>query len=118
MKYQNTRVVHPQTMRFWVNNTLDFACGLLWPGQKFSLLEMRCARKGIEEYYNQIPPEDFAGQIENEFSIMCLRISFLSLSSSHILPPSELFSPSHPGNIVYKKRNIFTTFGPVYYSLN
>lgn len=119
-KHHSSSHVHPQTMRFWVCLTFNFACEILWPSQVFSPREVLTAYRGIENYYSQIPAEDFSELIAIEYSALRLRLALylLTADAKTILKPSELFDAQNPESMFYSKPQFFTMCGPVQICLN
>lgn len=119
-RHHSQRIVHPETMRFWVSITFNFACELLWPAQVFSPREVLAAYRGIQNYYEQIPPEDFTELIAVEYAQVRLRLALylLTTNAKNMLLPSELFDAQNPNGMFYAKPQIFAICGPVQICLN
>ncbi len=66
--------VHPAAIRLLVNATWDFAHNILWGGYPFSKTEIALAKLYIQEYYEEIPAEEFTATAHKHFTAYCERV--------------------------------------------
>ena len=67
-------MVHPAAIRLLTDATWDFAHTILWGGFPFSEAEVKLAKLYIQEYYEEIPAEEFTATAHRHFTAYCERI--------------------------------------------
>jgi hypothetical protein len=66
--------VHPAAIQLLTDATWDFAHSVLWGGHPFSNAERELSKLFIEEYYEEIPAEQFTATAHKHFTAYCERI--------------------------------------------
>lgn len=84
--------VHPASIRLLTDATWDFAHSILWDGYPFSKVEIALAKIYIQQYYEEIPAEEFTETAHKYFTVYCETIL---MANEYVSRFSHLYIP-HP----------------------